>query len=115
MILQKQQSMFAKLIKDNTAAIKSSYLISHLIATKSKPFTEGEFISESMFQAVEVLCQEKLKNVSLTKNAVASRTDDVAENLCNQLKSIILTFETYSIVTDKSTDVQDKAQLTVKY
>lgn len=60
-ILQKQQSVFTKSVEDNTAAVKVSYILSHLIASRSKPFTEGEFISECLIKAAEVLCPEQIK------------------------------------------------------
>lgn len=114
--LEKQQSIFTRPIEDNTAAVKTSYLISHLIARKSKPFTEGEFIRECIIKAVEAICPEQLKKfktISLSRNTVASRIDDIAGNLRNQLKSVVSTFETYSIAIDESTDVQDIAQLAI--
>lgn len=62
------------------------------------------------------MCPEQLKNfknVSLTRNTIPSGIDDMAENLRNQLCSIILTFETHFIAIDESTDVQVKIQLAV--
>lgn len=115
-ILQKQQSVFTKSVEDNTAAVKTSYILSHLIASKSKPFSEGEFINECLIKAVEVLCPEQLtkfKSVSLSRNTVARRIDEIAGNLRNQLNSTISKFEAYSIAIDESTDIRDIAQLAV--
>ncbi|XP_015437082.1 PREDICTED: uncharacterized protein LOC107192369, partial [Dufourea novaeangliae] len=86
-ILQKQQSVFTKCVEDNTAAVKVSYILSHLIASRSKSFTEGEFIT--------------------------SRIDEIAENLRNQHNSTISTFQAYSIAIDESTDIRNIAQLAV--
>ncbi|XP_015440415.1 PREDICTED: general transcription factor II-I repeat domain-containing protein 2-like [Dufourea novaeangliae] len=115
-ILQKQQSVFTKCVEDNTAAVKVSYILSHLIASRSKPFTEGEFISECLIKAAEVLCPaqiKKFKSVSLSRNTVASRIDEIAEKLRNQHNSTISTFQAYSIAIDESTDIRNIAQLAV--
>ncbi|KZC15100.1 General transcription factor II-I repeat domain-containing protein 2 [Dufourea novaeangliae] len=115
-ILQKQQSVFTKCVEDNTAAVKVSYILSHLIASRSKPFTEGEFISECLIKAAEVLCPaqiKKFKSVSLSRNTVASRIDEIAENLRNQHNTTISTFQAYSIAIDESTDIRNIAQLAV--
>jgi hypothetical protein len=116
LILEKQQSVFTKPVEDNTASVKTSYLLSHLIARNSKPFTEGEFINECLIKAAEVLCPEqikKFKSVSLSRNTVASRINEIADNLRIQLSSTISTFGAYSIAIDESTDVQDIAQLAI--
>ncbi|XP_015436740.1 PREDICTED: general transcription factor II-I repeat domain-containing protein 2-like [Dufourea novaeangliae] len=115
-ILQNQQSVFTKCVEDNTAAVKVSYMLSHLIASRSKPFTKGEFISECLIKAAEVLCPaqiKKFKSVSLSRNTVASRIDEIAENLRNQHNTTISTFQAYSIAIDESTDVRNIAQLAV--
>lgn len=62
-ILQKQQSVFTKFVEDNTAAVKVSYIFSYLIAGRSKSFTEGEFISECLIKAEEVLSNMNKKNL----------------------------------------------------
>lgn len=56
---------------------------------------------------------KKFKTISLSRNTVASRIDEIAGNLRNQLKSVTPTFETYSIAIDESTDVRDTAQLAI--
>src|SRR5580765_6545422 len=86
--LQKQQSIFIKYVENNTAAVKISYILSHLIASRSKPFTEREFISKCLIKAAEVLCPEQVKKFkSVSRNTVASRIDEIAGNLRNQLNS----------------------------
>ncbi|XP_067132665.1 general transcription factor II-I repeat domain-containing protein 2-like [Centruroides vittatus] len=115
LILQKQQSVFTKSVEDNTAAVKVSYILLNLIASRSKAFTiEGKFIGECLIKAVEVLHPEqikKFKSVSLSRNTVASRVDEIADNLRNQHNSRISTFQAYSIAIDESTDIRNIAQL----
>ncbi|XP_015431669.1 PREDICTED: general transcription factor II-I repeat domain-containing protein 2-like [Dufourea novaeangliae] len=82
----------------------------------SKPFTEGEFISECLIKAPEVLCPaqiKKFKSGSLSRNTVTSRIDEIAENLRNQHNTTISTFQAYSIAIDESTDIRNIAQLAV--
>ncbi|XP_067132424.1 general transcription factor II-I repeat domain-containing protein 2-like [Centruroides vittatus] len=86
-LLQRQQSVFTKSVEDNTVAVKVSYILSHLIASRSKPFTEGEFIT--------------------------SRVDEIADNLRNRHNSTISTFQAYSIAIDESTDIRNITQLAV--
>ncbi|XP_015437898.1 PREDICTED: general transcription factor II-I repeat domain-containing protein 2-like [Dufourea novaeangliae] len=86
-ILQKQQSVFTKCVEDNTAAVKVSYILSHLIASRSKPFTEGEFISECLIKAAEVLCPAQIKKFKSL--AVFIRGCDVNLKISEELLEII--------------------------
>ncbi|XP_071053571.1 protein FAM200C-like [Onthophagus taurus] len=111
-----QIQAFTRSVEDSTAAVKVSYVLSHLIASKSKPFTEGEFISECLIKAAEELCPQqikKFKSVSLRRNTVANRVDEIAENLRCQDNSIISTFQAYSVAIDESTDIRNVSQLAV--
>ncbi|XP_067121590.1 general transcription factor II-I repeat domain-containing protein 2-like [Centruroides vittatus] len=51
--------------------------------------------------------------VSLSRNTVASRADEIADNLRNQHNSTISTFQAYAIAIDESTDIRNIAQLAV--
>jgi hypothetical protein len=49
--------------------VKASYALSHLIASNSKPFTDGKFIEECLIETAKILCPVKVKdfqNISLT-------------------------------------------------
>ncbi|XP_067123999.1 nose resistant to fluoxetine protein 6-like [Centruroides vittatus] len=57
--------------------------------------------------------KKKFKSVSLSRNTVASRVDEIADNLRNRHNSAISTFQAYSIAIDESTDIRNIAQLAV--
>jgi hypothetical protein len=79
--LQRQQNMFTVTTKTNEAAVQASFIISQIIAKKSKPFTDGEYMKECIMKAAEVLCLEKqqlFKNISLSAHTVAERVNDLA-------------------------------------
>ncbi|GFV37239.1 general transcription factor II-I repeat domain-containing protein 2 [Trichonephila clavipes] len=88
---------------------------SHFTASRSKPFTVGHFISECLIKANEVLCTALIKklSVSLSRNTVASRVDEIADNLRDQHLSTISTLQAYSIAIDESTDIRNIARLAI--
>ncbi|GFX32757.1 general transcription factor II-I repeat domain-containing protein 2 [Trichonephila clavipes] len=89
-------------------------MLSHLIASRSKPFTEGDFISKCLIKAAEVLCPAQITkiyiSVSLSRNTAASRVDELAANLRDQHHSTISTFQACSIAIDESTYIRNISQ-----
>jgi hypothetical protein len=66
--LQQLQNTFTVTTKTNEAAVQASFIISQIIAKKSKPFTDGEYVKECIMKAAEILCPKKqqlFKNTSL--------------------------------------------------
>ncbi|KAL0202287.1 hypothetical protein M9458_000305 [Cirrhinus mrigala] len=111
--LKKKQSMFTKRAGTDEA-VKASYLIANEIAAASKPFSEGEFVKKCMVKAAELVCPEKKQafaSISLSRNTVAERIEDLARDLNRQLKDKVKTFIAFSVALDESTDVNDVAQL----
>ena len=51
--------------------LKASYMVAYLIAKKSKPFTDGEFIKQCMESVADIICPAKrgifLKSICLTR------------------------------------------------
>ncbi|XP_037794130.1 general transcription factor II-I repeat domain-containing protein 2-like [Penaeus monodon] len=114
--LKKQQSVFSRSREISDAAVKASYLIANEIALASKPFSEGEFVRTCMLKAAETVCPEKRQafaNISLTRNTVADRISDLAEDLDSQLKHKVKSFIAFSVAIDESTDITDVAQLAI--
>ena len=114
--LKMQQSVFSRSREISDAAVKTSYLIANEIALASKPFSGGEFVKTCMLKAAEIVCPEKHQafvNISLTRNAVADRISDLAEDLDNQLKRKVKSFIAFSVAIDESTDITDVAQLAI--
>ncbi|XP_065662992.1 general transcription factor II-I repeat domain-containing protein 2-like [Hydra vulgaris] len=114
--LKKQQNIFHFVNKSNELVIKASYNLAHLIAFHSRPFIDGEFIKNCLIKTAKILCPEKIKdfnNISLSRNTVAERVNDIATDLRSQLTKICKDIEAFSIAVDESTDVKDVAQLSV--
>ncbi len=61
------------------------------------------------------MCPEKKKqafaSISLSRNTVAERIEDLARDLNHQLKDKVKTFVAFSIALDESTDINNVAQL----
>jgi hypothetical protein len=59
--------------KSNEAAVRASFANSQIIAKKSKPCRDGEYVKECIMKAAETLCSEKqqlFKAISLSANTV---------------------------------------------
>ncbi len=115
-VLKKQQSVFTHINKVTDVAVKASYMVAHEIALSSKPFVDGEFIKKCLLMVVSEICPEKknaFENISLSRNTVADRIDDLSENLNSQLKNKVLQFVAFSIAIDESTDISDTTQLAI--
>lgn len=114
--LKKQQLMFTKIPQQSEAAVHASYVLSELIAKHSKPFSEGDFIKECLIKAAEIVCPGSVtafQAIPLSRNTVAERVTDLADNLSIQIKAKSPTFEAFSIACDESTDIGGVAQLAV--
>lgn len=114
--LQTQQGLFTKLHTTRNAAVRTSFVISHKIARKSKAFSDGEFIKECLLDSVALICPEKkaaFENVSLSRRTVTRRVEAIAGNLELQLKNRAADFDCFSLALDESCDVRDTAQLLI--
>lgn len=81
--LKKKQSIITKRAGTGEA-VKASYLIANEIAQASKPFSEVEFTKKYMVKAAELVCPEKKQafaSISLSRNTVAERIEDLARDL----------------------------------
>ncbi|XP_060929426.1 general transcription factor II-I repeat domain-containing protein 2-like [Limanda limanda] len=107
--LQKQQSLFTKLptTPPRDGAVRTSFVISHKIAKNRKPFSDGEFIKECLVDSASLMCPEKketFEKVSLCRQTVARRIEDIARNLELQLQEKVVTFDLFSLALDESCD-----------
>ncbi|XP_075067564.1 general transcription factor II-I repeat domain-containing protein 2A-like [Mixophyes fleayi] len=114
--LQTQRTLFTKLSTSRDTATKASYLISHKIAKRSKPFSDGEFIKECLVDSAELICPEKkdaFENIPLSRRTVTRRVEGIAENLEFQLKNRAVTISFFTLALDESCDVRGTAQLLI--
>ncbi|CAI5691491.1 unnamed protein product [Oreochromis niloticus] len=111
-----QQTMFKKAISQSEAAVKAGFVVAAEIAKSARPFSEGEFVKRCMMKVCDVVCPEKkqaFSNVSLSRNTVADRTRELANNLYNQLMEKGNSFVAFSLAVDESSVASDTAQLSV--
>ena len=114
--LLKQQGVFMTPVQDNQAVVKASYVISRKIAQHSRPFSDGEFIKDCINDSVSILVPDKKKifeMISLTRNTVASRIEDMGKNITLQLAAKSAKFIFFSLAFDESNDITDTAQLSI--
>lgn len=114
--LQAQQQFFFRANKIQENATAASYEVAQLIAQHGKPFSDGDFIKQCLIKVTEVMCLEKVQdfnNVSLSRNTVVRRIEDLSANLKLQLREKACAFDFYSIACDESTDATDTAQLLI--
>ncbi|KAK3545777.1 hypothetical protein QTP70_012656 [Hemibagrus guttatus] len=114
--LQAQQQVFFRANKIQENATAASYEVAQLIAQHGKLFSDGDFIKQCLIKVTEVMCPEKVQdfnNVSLSRNTVVRRIEDLSANLKLQLRENACAFDFYSIACDESTDATDTAQLLI--
>lgn len=115
-LLLKQQNVFSRGNLQVENAVKASYAISELIVQNSKPFSDGGYIKQCMETAADIMCPEKksvFSSISLSRNTVTSRIEDMADDVRQQLRMAAKDFVFFSIALDESTDVKDTAQLLI--
>lgn len=112
--LLKQQNLFRRIASESLSAVEASYAVSYKIAKALKPFTTGDFVKDCMLTAVEITCPEKrqcFSNISLSRNTVAQRIREMADDMTDQLREKARTFQFFSVATDESTDTTDFAEV----
>lgn len=111
-----QQAMF-KIPKENSETVtKISFMIAEVIAKRSKPLSDGEFVKECLEIFASVACPEQkkiIKNISLSHQTIARRIDFMANDIESSLKTQLQKCVFYSLALDESTDMSDTAQLAV--
>lgn len=111
-----QQEMFTKGKKESEKLLNASLVISHKIAKKLKPYKDGEYIKEVLKIVAEIICPEytnSFEKICLSPNTVRSRILDISYDLEDQLKEKCLTFDSYSIAIDETTDNRGFTQLAI--
>ncbi len=82
--LSAQQAVFTRPHSDRENVIHASFVVSELIAKKLRPHSEGQFVKECLFAAVELLASDKVKlfqSSSLSRRTVAEQITDMAQDI----------------------------------
>ncbi|XP_071050799.1 general transcription factor II-I repeat domain-containing protein 2-like [Onthophagus taurus] len=92
-----QQAMFIKPIQDSETATEVSYEISRMIAKRSRPFNDGDFVKEYIEIAAKKMCPEaakKFEKIQLNRMTIQRRIMSLS-------------------ALDESTDISSTAQLLI--
>ena len=114
--LTQQQTFPTKCLKGNVASVTARYKLSRMLATNWKSYTERDFVKECFVKTVKIVCPEKahlFKDISLTRNTITERIDEMCSELKQRLKGESLRLEHFSIAIDKTVDISGIAQLAV--
>ena len=114
--LSAQQNTFTKVVEQNEKSVITSYVIAEKIARSARPFTDGDFVKECMQEVAKVMLPDKsrlFEHISLSRNSIAGRIEDIGEDLSEQLSSKTSEFQCFSLAFDESTDMTDTAQMLV--
>jgi hypothetical protein len=116
--LKQQKTEISKSTKLNVKALKSSYLVSQLIAKSKKAHTIGEqLILPAVVAVCETMCNaetvREMKKIPLSNDTVKRRIDDMATNIEQQVIERIKASPMYALQLDESTDVSAAALLLV--
>lgn len=115
-LLNSQQNIFKKQISQNKSIVWVSYVVSQIISKNNRPFADAEFIKKCMLAVVDEICPDKRKDfedISLFARTCVRRTEELRNNLMQQLKEKISSFNFFSLTMDESTDVCNTAQLLI--
>ena len=80
--LSSQQLNIKKATFESLIVTKASYVVSSLIAKKSKPFIDNELIKECLESVADVLCPDKktdFSKISLSHQTISRRIDDIGK------------------------------------
>ena len=114
--LSGQQLIFKNVSLQTESLVKASYAVAEIIAKKSKPFSDGEFVKECIECVADIICPDKkaqFAKLSLSRQTVARRIEELASNVERTLKYRATNFQFYSLALDESGDASDTAQLAI--
>lgn len=114
--LEGQQSIFKKSENESKMVTSISFEIAELIAKKKKPFLDGDYIKEAINIFCKRACPEKveiIEKVSLSRNTVSKRIEDISHQIQDKLSEKCSQFEYFALAIDESTCISDTAQLAV--
>jgi hypothetical protein len=87
-----------KASSESITVTKASYVVSSLIAKKSKPFIDGEFIKECLESVADIMYPNEktdFSTISLSHQNISRRIDDIEKSIENKLEEKVRSFKYY--------------------
>ena len=103
--LSAQQNIFTKFVAQNEKSVMAPYVIAKKTARSARPFTDGEFVRECMQEVAKVMLPDKSRlfdDISLSRNSIARRIEDIGEDLSGQLSSKTSEFQCFPWLSMKA-------------
>ncbi|CAK1585602.1 unnamed protein product [Parnassius mnemosyne] len=109
-----QQAMFTKLIQDSDTVTEVSYEISRMIAKRSRPFNDGDFVKECIeIAAKKMYAAKKFEKIQVNRMTIKRRIMSLSGNIAEQLNEKTKIIEFFSLALDESTDISSTAELLI--
>ncbi|CAH2108321.1 unnamed protein product [Euphydryas editha] len=114
--VKKQQNVFKVQAQNNESSVRASLRVAEILAKSGRPFTDSELVKQCVLAMAEEVCpdqKQKFENLCLSARTCTRRTEDLGNNLFQQLLEKGKQFEWFSLALDESEDVSDTAQLLI--
>jgi len=112
-----QQNLFVKQNDELESMMKTSYEICYLLARKNKPFSDGEIVKEALSIFAQNCNDKNVKtkadNISLSRNTVARRVEDMSNDINSQITETIAKCKYFSLALDETCDLTCMSQLAI--
>ncbi|XP_065654636.1 protein FAM200A-like [Hydra vulgaris] len=105
--------------KELNITTEASFIIAWNIAKSKRPYTDGEFVKQNLFDVTSVLdpynskIQRLISNISVSRHTTERRISEISVEVEQYLLNDLKNYEAFSLALDDSTDIQDKPQVAV--
>ena len=96
--------------------LEASYKISDMLASGPKPYSLGNVFKRGLLVVLENIAPDKVKigkKLCLSPNTIATRVQEMADDVVEQLRAEMATYETFAVAFDESTDKTDISELVI--
>lgn len=116
--IRRRQNVFTKRSCESLGMTEASYEIALALAKKRKAFSDGEEIVKPCLQIFarrlgDKSIEKKADEIALSKQTVTRRTEELSDDVSQQLKDLVNSCTFFSLALDESTDICDVAQLSI--
>ena len=108
-----QEAAFVNLSCQQEFVVAASYRVAEVLAKRSKPFSDVEFVKECFHLVADVLCPEKkelFEQLCLSRQTIARCIEELGNSIEVSLATKAKDFIFFSLALDESTDIKDTAQ-----